>query len=208
MSFQLPAETNVKLTNVNPRMEKHGTESVPAVDLNFSMDAPNDVLDQFDPTLLISLYTKLEQPKQEQAPLDGIAAVSGFPNLRFPKLMPIKWDWKGAGYTLEIDYGLGRGRSLDLEGVEVGKFTIDCKEGGTVELKWQCQCVTGLTEKILGKLALMIGQEVKIALRAPTTLEETGAKFEPLFPNMQKDAPLTAEQVFVGTAAADAAAVH
>ena len=210
MTFEVEQFTSVRLTNINPRMEKHGVESVPAVDINFTMDAANDVLSYFDGALLTALYTLHEKPKQEQTDLDGVPAVSHLPNLRFPKMAPLRWDWKGAGYALEIDYGLGSGRNIALEGVEVGKFVIDCKEGGTVELKFQCQCVAGLTEAIMGKLSLMIGQEVKIELRAPTTVEQTGAKFDPLFPDYKPDAPLTATDVFLNGVAGDTGpdAVH
>ena len=116
-------------------------------------------------------------------------------------MSPIKWDWRGSGYSLEIDYGIGHGKGVMREGCEVGKFVIDPKEGGTVEIKFQVQAVTGLTEAIMGKLSLMIGSEVDITLLAPTTVEQTGAVFdEPLFPDYVPDEPLTAEDLFVGTA--------
>ncbi len=125
-------------------------------------------------------------------------------------MSPIKWDWQGAGYTLEIDYGLGRGRNIVLETCNVSKFVIDAKEGGTVELKFQVQLTTGLTEQIIGKLSMLIGQEVGVTLLAPKTLEQAGAVFyDPLFPGYVPDVPLTAEDVFIGTATADElASVH
>ncbi len=57
MSFEIEQFTSVRLSNVNPRIEKHGPESVPAVDLNFIMNAPNDVLSYFDGGLLNALFT-------------------------------------------------------------------------------------------------------------------------------------------------------
>lgn len=209
MSFEIEEFSPVKFTNMNTRAEKHGPESVTAVDLNFSMDASNDVLAYFHGDLLYSMYTVHEAPPADQAELEGVEAVSHFPNLRFPKMAPIKWDWKGAGYELAIDYGLGVDRALALEGLELGKFVLDLKEGGTVEVKFQVQCNTGLTEAIIGKLAMMIGQEISIRLLAPTTVEQTGAKFEPLFPDHKPDAPLTATDVFLnGVVDADTAAVY
>lgn len=206
MPFEIEQYSPVKFSNMNTRAEKHGTESVTAVDLTFTMDKPNDVLSYFHGDLLSSMYTVHEKPADDQAELDGVEAVSHFPNLRFPKMAPIKWDWKGAGYTLSIDYGLGADRALELEGLEVGKFVLDLKEGGTVEIKFQVQCNSGLTEQIIGKLAMMIGQEISIELHAPTTVEQTGAKFDPLFPDYKPDAPLTATDVFLnGVAGTDAA---
>lgn len=198
--FQIEEFTEVRLTNINPRMEKHGVEDVPAVDINFVMDAPNDVLSYFDGALLNALYTAHEDPNAQEE-IDGIEPVSHLPNLRFPKMAPIKWDQKSPGYTLVIDYGLGAKSNLELENVEVGKFTICPKEGGTVELKFQCQCVAGLTERIIGKLALMIGQEVSIELHAPESMEAASNVNDPLFPDYKPDAPLTATDVFIAGAA-------
>jgi len=200
MPFEIESYTSLRLSNINPRMEKHGPESVPAADINFVLDAPNDILSFFDGALLSALYTQRTEATPAQETLDGVEPVTHLPNLRFPKMSPIKWDWRGAGYTLSIDYGLGHGKGVELEGCEVGKFVIDPKEGGTVELKFQVQAVTGLTEQILGKLSLLIGQEVEITLLAPTTVEQAGATFdEPLFPSYVPDEPLTAEDVFIGT---------
>ena len=201
MTFEIETLTTVRLTNINPRMEKHGVEDVPAVDINFVMDAPNDVLSYFDGALLNALYTAHEEPESGQDEIDGIEPVSHFPNLRFPKMAPIKWDQKSPGYTLVIDYGLGTKSNLELENVEVGKFTICPKEGGTVELKFQCQCVAGLTERIIGKLALMIGQEVSIELHAPDA-QDAASEEKPLFPDYKPDAPLTATDVFIAGAVA------
>ena len=201
MSFEIENFQSLRLSNVNPRMEKHGPEPVPAVDLNFVLMATNGVLSSFDGGWLSALYRKAEQTDTLQGDLDGVPNVASLAVLRFPKMAPIKWDWKGAGYMLEIDYGLGGGRNLVLEDCTVGKVVLDCKDGGVVEVKFQVQCDKGLTEHTLGKLALMIGQEVDIELLAPKTLEQTGAQFEPLFPNQVPDKPLTAEDVFISTAA-------
>ncbi len=211
MPFEIESMTTLRLTNVNSRMEKHGPDPVPAVDMNFVMDAPNDVLSYFDGGLLNALYTVKTEAQPEQGEIDGLEPVSNLPNLRFPKMAPINWDWRGAGYTIELDYGLGSGSNIVLDACEVGKFKIAPKEGGTVELKFQVQVSTGLTERIIGKLSMMIGQEVDITLVAPTTMDaQSAATFaEPLFPDYKKDAPLTAEDVFIGTATADElAAVH
>lgn len=209
MTFEIEEYKQVKFTNMNTRAEKHGPESVTAVDLTFTMDARNDVLSYFHGDLLSSMYTLHQKPDEEQAELDGVEAISNFPNLRFPKMAPIKWDWKGAGYKLVIDYGLGADRAIELEGLEVGKFVLDLKEGGTVEVKFLVQCNSGLTEQIIGKLAMMIWQEISIKLLAPKTIEATGAKFEPpLFPDYTPDVPLTATDIFLKSGGNEADPVH
>jgi len=197
MTFEIGNFQTLRMTQVNPRMEKHGQESVPAVDLNFVMVQPNGVLHSFAHGLLEDTYRKAAQQDMAQQDLEGVEVVAGLPVLKYPQAQPLRWDWKGAGYTLEIDYGLGEGRNIILEGCTVCKFVLDCKDGGVVEVKFQVQCDKDLTEHTLGKLALMIGQEVAIELHAPKTVEQTGATFEPLFPGQEPDKVLTAEDVFI-----------
>jgi hypothetical protein len=194
--FEIQDFAAVKLTNINPRIEKHGTESVPAVDMNFTLTAANSVLEQFSPDLLLALYGEPDEDGEEQEELESVEPISLFTVLRFPKINPIKWDSKHAGYALAIDYGLGGKSCLEIEGCEVGKFVLDCMEGGTVEVRFQVQCNSGLTEKIMGKLSLMIGQEVLILLTAPEVKEpQTIAPNEPFI-----DRTPTVEEIFAGTA--------
>lgn len=167
MSFEFPILTKAKLSSVNVRSEKHGPELVPAVDLKLTIDAGNDILDQFHPDLKSALYFKA-QVDEEQGELDGIEPVTNLPNLRFPKLdSPLKWDTMGAGYALVIDYGLGGDSNLELFGCEINNFSFGVKEGGTVELKFRVQ-ITDVDERILGKLAGLVEHEVSIILTAPT----------------------------------------
>jgi hypothetical protein len=202
MAFELPDFQTVKLTNVNPRIEKHGTESVPAADLNFTLTAANSILEQFDVDLLLALYGEPDADEPaDQEELEGVDPVSLFTVLRFPKINPIKWDSKHAGYALSIDYGLGGESCLEIEGCEVGKFVLDCMEGGTVEIKFQVQCSSGLTEKIMGKLSLMIGQEVSIMLTAPEAAPVQEVMQNPLPGDTTPDKPLTATDIFVAGAA-------
>lgn len=51
--FTLPKPTYVTLTNLNPRVEKRGDENVSAIDLSIQHDAPNAVLDLFEPGLVL-----------------------------------------------------------------------------------------------------------------------------------------------------------
>lgn len=207
MTFELESFTACKLRNFNPRAEKHGPESVMACDLNFILDVPNSVLSEFDGGLLSAMYEKTEAVEDDQYELDGVEPVSHLPNLRFPKMAPIKWDSKHAGYSLCIDYGIGDSTNIELEGCDLGKFVLDLKEGGTVEVKFQVQCQSGLTERIMGKLAMLIGQEVSITLLAPT-MAGTATMDLPENPMPFKESgvkALTAEDVFLGKSVA---AVH
>lgn len=167
MNFAIEDFASVKLNSANFRSQLHGEEHVPAVDLGFTMDAPNTILSYFDGALLSALYY-CSAASSGQKVIDGVDQV--LPNLRFPKLgLPLKWDDSGKGYFLEIDYGLGPDESnIELDLCTVGDFRITPKEGGTVEIKYRVQ-VSGspLTEKVCGKLASLIQQEVKILLTPP-----------------------------------------
>lgn len=206
MTFELESFTTCKLSNFNPRAEKHGVESVMACDLNFILDAPNSVLSEFHGALLSAMYEKTEAVEDGQDELDGVEPVSHLPNLRFPKMAPLKWDSKHAGYALCIDYGIGASTNIELQGCELGKFVLDLKEGGTVEVKFQVQCQSGLTERIMGKLAMMIGQEVSITLLAPTVDGEVRLDLpeNPLPIKESGVKALTAEDVFLGKSEATA----
>jgi hypothetical protein len=201
MQFEISEFSPVTFSNFNARTEKHGAESVPAADLTFTMDAPNSVLDYFYPGLLEAMYAApAEDDPEEQEELDGVEPISNLPLLKFAGLEPLKIDKKLAGYTLAMEVGLD---NLEIEACSVGKFTLDLKEGGTVALKFQVQCQKGLTEQIMGKLAMLNGQELKICLLAPVVTQATTEAGENPFPVQDGKTPqLTAEDVFVGQSAA------
>lgn len=52
MKFEIEDFAAVKLNSANFRSQLHGEEHVPAVDLGFTMDAPNTILSYFDGFLL------------------------------------------------------------------------------------------------------------------------------------------------------------
>lgn len=167
MKFAIEEFAPAKLNSVNLRSEVHGEKHVPAVDLSFTQDVPNTVLSYFDGALLSALYY-CSAASSGQKIIDGVDQV--LPNLRFPKLgLPLKWDDSGKGYALEIDYGLGPNESnIELDLCTVGEFRITPREGGTVEIKFRVQASgEQLTEKVFGKLASLIQQEVKIKLLPP-----------------------------------------
>lgn len=189
MAFELEDFTPVKIANVNPRSEKHGPDELhPAVDLSITLDAPNTILSTFDGALLSSLYTKHEGAGHggEQQSLDGVEELSAFPNLRFPAMGGLKWAKDLVGYTLVIQHGLGGASDITLLDCKVNNFKIDPKEGGTVELKFRVQCSTSLDERTLGKLSLLIQNEVPIMLTAPEAKQEQ-QDLESPFPVNERD---------------------
>lgn len=180
--FELKEFTTAKLNSVNLRAEKHGPDNlVPAVDLSFTLDAPNTFLDQFDPQLMLVLYrAPVNDVDNAQGELDGVDAVSDRPILALPKLaLPIRWTQELAGFRLVFERGLAGKSNLEFGGCEVNNFQFTPKQGGTVEVKFRVQCNSGLDEKVLGKVALLAQHEVSIQLLAPeeaqTDLEKKAA---------------------------------
>lgn len=145
MAFELEDFTPVKITSVNPRSERHGPEELhPAVDIGISLTTCNDILSALDGKLLDALYTKNANADQGgQQSLDGVEEVSHLPNLKFPLMGALKWKKELIGYTLTVMHGVGS--DIVLTGCKVSKFTIDPKEGGSVELSFRCWCKTRWT---------------------------------------------------------------
>jgi hypothetical protein len=167
MAFEIEDFTPVKITSVNPRSERHGPEELhPAVDIGISLVTSNNILSALDGKLLDALYTKNANADQGgQQNLDGVDEVSNLPNLKFPKMGALKWKHDLIGYTLTVEHGVGS--DITLTGCKVNSFTIDPKEGGSVELKFRVQSSDGLDERTLGKLSLLVQNEVDIMLEAP-----------------------------------------
>lgn len=172
MAFEIEDFTPVKITSVNPRSERHGSEELhPAVDLHISLTTGNNILSSLDGKLLDALYTKNANADQGgQQNLDGVEEVSNLPNLKFPLMGALKWKKDLIGYTLTVQHGVGS--DIVLKGCKVNNFTIDPKEGGSVDLKFRVQSSDGLDERTLGKLSLLVQNEVDVMLKAAEVKQE------------------------------------
>lgn len=216
MAFEIEDFTPVKITSVNPRSERHGPEELhPAVDLHISLTTGNNILTALDGKLLDALYTKNANADQGgQQNLEGVEEVSNLPNLKFPLMGALKWKKDLIGYTLTVQHGVGS--DIVLKGCKVNNFTIDPKEGGSVDLKFRVQS-SDVDERTLGKLGLLVQNEVDVMLLAPEakqdgqqdienplpyTLDESDKQVENPFPSA-----LTPEQALADACAAEAA-VH
>ena len=206
--FSIQKPTFVTLTNLNTRVEKHGDESVSAIDLTISQETANTVLDDFEPGLLDAFYKEAEAGAQDE--FDGFE-VSTKPCLRFFRLGAQKLAMELTGHRFEIEYGISEETSIVLPAVSVDKFTLELKEGGSVSMKYRVQCNTGLTEQIIGKLAMLISQEVRVTLTPPEVQPEAEKEPTLSLPGMDEaDKPLTAEDIFTAgvVPGSETAAVH
>lgn len=164
--FALFDMTRVTITNVNIRSEMHGEDHVPAADISVKLTGSNELLDQFDTSLLLMFYKAAERADGAQAEIEG-TEFSAFPLLRTALVkMPLKLNNEYAGYELEIDRGLGGKSNLTMRDAKVDSFKADLKEGGSIELAFRI-AVSKLNADTLGKLGTMIGSEVSILLIPP-----------------------------------------
>lgn len=191
MHFQLPEVTECQLTNVNVRREFHGDERVPAFDLSFSKEGSNDLLDLIDPALRPTIYYNASAD-QGQAGLPDVLAI--LPNLRVPKLCNGKFtyakkeQWKG--YRFVLDYGLGGDSNIDVSDCAVQIKEIECKEGGTVIIKWMVSFEADkLSDELRGRITGLTDETVFIQLIASSNLQlVTGKNKAPSGGDPEQDA--------------------
>lgn len=175
--FQLLTPTTAKLKSLTPRIEKHGDENVPAVSLGLAIVGPNTLLDLFSETMRHALYKAAEDAGDN---LPGIDAPT--PLLRTRGLEKIKLKTPDmVGYRLVVDHGIGGDSAIDLHDCKVDKWTLEPFEGGSVELSFRVG-TSDIDETWAGRLAMKLGQEVKITIHAPEpkpdAIDGTQAAFE------------------------------
>lgn len=195
MAFEIEDFTPVKITSVNPRSERHGPEELhPAVDLHISLTTGNNILTALDGKLLDALYTKNANADQGgQQNLEGVEEVSNLPNLKFPLMGALKWKKDLIGYTLTVQHGVGS--DIVLKGCKVNNFTIDPKEGGSVDLKFRVQS-SDVDERTLGKLGLLVQNEVDVMLLAPEAKQDGQQDIENPLPYSLDEADKQVENPF------------
>ena len=162
--FQLTAQ-KAKLSDVNPRAEKHGEDNMLACDLKFEVTAANDILSQFDPDLRAAFYYLNGHKTQP----DLIETPGHLPDLRFPFIdKPLAWGKEFAGYRLEIAHGIDQSSAIFLDPVHVDGFRFEMQEGGTVVLTMRVQCHPDAPT--IGMLCDKIQGDVELTLTPPPAL--------------------------------------
>jgi hypothetical protein len=151
-------QQRVKLSSVNPRAEIHGDKKKPACDLKFEYAAENEILMDFDPRLLVSLY----KTPEDQEDLIEPGRLS---QLCFPKMGAFKWDITGKGYTIDIEYGIGGPSNIALGGVDIDGFKLVPQNGGTVIVVFRA--VVHPDEVAFGKLCSLVQQDITLTLTPP-----------------------------------------
>lgn len=153
MAFSLKRQSS-KIAHLNVREEKHGEESVVAVDVKVQADVGNDFLDSLSPGLRAALYA----PDGDQ--LAGLEAPLSL--LRYPQLDSLHWNAPMGGLAFVI-HGARKSEDLEFGGNIEKALVLDAKEGGTVALTFQVQIHPDARE--LGALSSFLGRSTKVSVR-------------------------------------------
>jgi len=157
-----------KVSHINIRDEKHGEETVLAMDIKIQSDVVNDFLSYLSPTLKASLYAK------EDGQGELIKDDAHLPHSLYPELGELKWEGEMAGATV-ILHGKSKAEDLNLVG-DVNGLRLECCEGGTVSVTLRVQVVP--TEEQASALVLFSGKDAKVSIR-PKEAEAEGGDAKP-----------------------------
>ena len=160
MPYAFPTPTTVKLAHINMRLEKHGDESVTALDLKFIRTGPNSELGMLHPKLQAMLYWRSKMTNDQRS-IEGVEQV--LPDLRFPELGTLVWDLE---MTARIVIQTGTGEMV-LNPVKVNQFRIDPLQGGSVETTFRVQ-TSEFPDGALDTLGRMLDSDVTITLEPHT----------------------------------------
>lgn len=200
MTFAITERKTLKLTNAKGRKEIHGEENVQAIDLRFSGAFSNEVLSLFHAALPAALYTVEGPSASDDAQQEMRLPVSDLDVLRFERMRyPLKWDGDIMGATLSIYWGTGKPMVLQL--CKVTDFAFEPINGGAVKIDFRVSSAADITEKILGRTGIMMGDDVEITLEPPVVQIE-----KPRAPTAPVADQRTAESIFVESAGGEVAA--
>lgn len=171
--FELSQPTTVTLDNFQTRMQHHGDQLVPAVDLSLTWKTHNRALDALVPGLREMLYAKAEpEPESEQAEMD--LPVDELSAIRFALKYPLRSMLEFHGMRLVVEYGLGGERSdIVLNQCQASKFEITPINGGSLELSFRISSSKDIDEDVTGRLPLMQQQDIVVRLLAPEIQADT-----------------------------------
>lgn len=180
MKLELTEQTAVLLA-FTPRTEHHGPDLESRATLKFGADLTNDFLLEVDPRLKHMLYEKADDAQEdllEDAPLTKLRIPALSPNY------PMKSDWKGVGYTLQMIVGVTGKADIHLDLCNIDKIRYTPKDGGTVSVTFNVAC--NPSEKDIGTIYGLMGKEVTLTLTPPSAeklaeMNKAKNNTEPLF---------------------------
>lgn len=163
--FELRTPTPATITSVTPRLEKHGESDVLAVSLGLKISASNALLEVLSPGLLAALYTKPDADDKGPRTFEGFE-LSSLPLLRTAGIENLSVKGCYEGWSLLIPYGVDETSAVRCGGCKVDKFKVVPIEGGSVIVTMRVG-TSDVDEATIGKLSMLLGDEVSITLLAP-----------------------------------------
>ena len=158
-------KSNVSVSNLNVRCERHGDERATCCDVKMVVDVPAESLNALSPGLCESLFRK--PAKGDQLPLVEVGKKSepGFTVIKHPGLEPQKLKQKFPGYELHLAAPESE-NELFLADVEMKNFTIEPHEGGSTTITFTASSEVD-DEEIGELLALLRGEDAVATLVPP-----------------------------------------
>lgn len=149
----------VTIKSVTPRIEFHGEEKVNVIYISCKSDLPNTALNEFDKRLVESFYQS--NPQSEIPMSENI----NFPDIKFPDLKKVFYDYEGEGYRMIINRGVTGDQDIILIQASITNFKMFFQQGGSVELWFSIKARAN--EKDSGQLCTVLGTDVHMTLEPP-----------------------------------------
>lgn len=153
MEFHLEKQA-AKIAHINLREEKHGEETVLAIDVKVTADVPNDFLSYLAPTLKWSLYEK--QPGQGELIPDD----NHLPHLRYTQLGELRWEGEMAKAEVLVS-SIDRPEDVQMQ-ADINNLKFEPKEGGTVAISFRLQLLPSGSQS--ATLVGLLGKEVRVSV--------------------------------------------
>jgi hypothetical protein len=178
--FTLPEPTAIHLDHVQSRVEHHGDDKVPAIDLALTLKAHNRVLDSLHPQLRAMLFNANGAPQDDEQQQGLDLPISELPNVRVPGVAyPIKLDFEQQGARLFVEYGIDAGSGVQLTLCKLHKVRVTPIEGGSCEIKFALSSSAEIDEHVIGLLSMLQQQEITVTLTMPEpAISDTGTPEE------------------------------
>lgn len=127
--------TPVTIEHVNPRIEMHGEERKPALDIKLTVTLPNSYLDELSPTLRPSLFG----PSDDLLGRDEVNLTV----VKNPELGALKWDAPAVqGVKLTFHLGSRIRDNFTVADAKLAIVRIEPKPGGTFEYTFKVSIAT------------------------------------------------------------------
>lgn len=160
--IQFVTPRTVRLSHLNIRDEKHGPESVSALDADLVIEGGNSILALLHAGLKDALFYRSDDT-EDQGTIESVEEIA--PDLRFPKMAStIKWDLEQTGMDVKVVFGTADERSnIHLSDCKVKVKSFSVSEGGSCAITMQAS-TSNIPDGALDKLRRLLNRQIDITL--------------------------------------------